>query len=244
MESWLQVFRRLSPEFLGAKLAAGMMWVSKRWTGFFQAGYLRYYILMIVGFMTLIIAWNLLPGIRLHAEFSDLKELVPYEVIVWGIMLVALGFTVFTGSRLAAVASLGVVGYAICLIFVFYSAPDLAMTQFTIDTLTVILFVLVLYRLPKYQNFSEPLDRFRDGGIALAFGSLITILALAVLNEPVKRETSKFYADNAYTLAKGKNIVNVILVDFRGMDTLVEISVLAIAAVGVYSLMRLRIKNE
>jgi multicomponent Na+:H+ antiporter subunit A len=244
MERWLHYFDRISPLHLGGKLADGMMGLSRAWTNFFQAGYLRYYILIIVSFTTAIVAWNLLPGISLYSEFSKLKELVPYEVIVWGIMLVALGFTVFTGSRLAAVAALGVVGYAICLIFVFYSAPDLAMTQFTIDTLTVILFVLVLYRLPKYLDFSERRDRYRDGGVALIFGSLITMLALAVLNEPVNRATSNYYAENAYTLAKGKNIVNVILVDFRGMDTLVEISVLAIAAVGVYSLMKLRIKNE
>jgi multicomponent Na+:H+ antiporter subunit A len=159
-------------------------------------------------------------------------------------MLVAIFLTVFTSSRLTAVATLGVVGYAICLIFVFYSAPDLAMTQFTIDTLTVILFVLVLYRLPKYLNLSGSKFRIRDGIIALCFGGLITVLAMEVLEEPQHTETGDFYAQNAYLLAKGKNVVNVILVDFRGLDTLVEITVLVIAALGVFGLLKLRIRNK
>jgi multicomponent Na+:H+ antiporter subunit A len=145
---------------------------------------------------------------------------------------------------LAAVAALGVLGYAISLIFVFYSAPDLAMTQFSIDTLTVILFVLVLYRLPKYLKLSDMRSRIRDMILALIFGALITTLALEVLSEPKYRETSEFYAENAYKLAKGKNVVNVILVDFRGIDTMVEITVLVIAAIGVFGLMKLRLKKS
>ena len=76
------------------------------------------------------------------------------------------------------------------------------------------------------------------------FGALITIVALEVLTEKVNGETSRYYADNAYVLAKGKNVVNVILVDFRGIDTLVEITVLSIAAIGVYSLLKFRKEDE
>ncbi|WP_238531584.1 hydrogen gas-evolving membrane-bound hydrogenase subunit E [Nitritalea halalkaliphila] len=129
------------------------------------------------------------------------------------------------------------------MIFLFYSAPDLAMTQFSIDTLTVILFVLVIYNLPKYNTISSKALRVRDGILALFFGTLIALTTLEVLNEPINRETSTYYADNAYVLAKGKNVVNVILVDFRGFDTMVEIIVLAIAAIGVFSLLKLRLKS-
>jgi multicomponent Na+:H+ antiporter subunit A len=159
-------------------------------------------------------------------------------------MLVSILFTLFTSSRLAAVASMGVVGYSICLLFVFYSAPDLAMTQFSIDTLTVILFVLVLYRLPKYLNLSDYKMRIKDGIISIAFGTIITILILEVMAEQVGRDVSEYYAHNAYLLAHGKNVVNVILVDFRGVDTLIEISVLAIAAIGVFGLLKLRLKSS
>jgi multicomponent Na+:H+ antiporter subunit A len=139
---------------------------------------------------------------------------------------------------------MGVVGYAICLLFVFFSAPDLAMTQFAVDTLTVILFVLVLYRLPKYLTFSDSRVRIRDGIVALGFGGMITWLALGVLSQPMVSEVSAYYSENAYKLAKGKNVVNVILVDFRGMDTLVEITVLVIAALGVFGLMKLRLNSK
>src|SRR5690554_1367782 len=159
------------------------------------------------------------------------------------IMIMGILITVFSQSRLTAIAALGVLGYAMCIIFVFYGAPDLAMTQFSIDTLTVILFVLVIYRLPKYIVYSGVRSRIRDGVVALSFGTLITLLILEVLAQPVNRDLSRYYADNAYLLAKGKNVVNVILVDFRGIDTLVEITVLAIAAIGVFSLIKLQLKK-
>lgn len=158
-------------------------------------------------------------------------------------MVVGIIVVVFSRSQLTAIAALSVLGYAICIIFVFYGAPDLAMTQFSIDTLMVILFVLIIFRLPKYRVFSNVRSRIRDGVVALSFGTLITLLILEVLAQPVHRELSRYYADNAYLLAKGKNVVNVILVDFRGIDTLVEITVLAIAAIGVYSLIKIEIEK-
>jgi multicomponent Na+:H+ antiporter subunit A len=75
--------------------------------------------------------------------------------------------------------------------------------------------------------------------LSLLFGTLIAILTLEVFEEPSSSEVSKYFADNAYLLAKGRNVVNVILVDYRGFDTMVETVVLVIAAVGVFSLMKL-----
>jgi multicomponent Na+:H+ antiporter subunit A len=186
----------------------------------------------------------LISHVTFQVDYDTLLHLTVYEVATVLIMIVAIFFAIFTESRLSAVAAMGVIGYTICLIFVYYSAPDLAMTQFTIDTLTVILFVLVLYRLPKYLHLSETKTRLRDGLVAVLFGSLITVLAIEVLQVSHAGETKRFYAENAYVLAKGKNIVNVILVDFRGMDTMVEITVLAIAALGVFGLLKLRIRNK
>ena len=118
------------------------------------------------------------------------------------------------------------------------------MTQFSIDTLTVILFVLVLYKLPKYLKLSDYKTRVRDGVLSSVFGLIITVLALEVLSEPVSKQVGEFYAANSYVEAHGKNVVNVILVDFRGADTLIEVSVLSIAAVGVFGLMKLRLKMK
>ncbi|MDO8967318.1 putative monovalent cation/H+ antiporter subunit A [Algoriphagus sp.] len=217
---------------------------SSLWTGLVQNGYLRNYILVILLFLMALIGYGMWGNFHPNIDFSQLLELTLYETGIMAIMLSAIVFTVFTGSRLTAVAAMGVVGYSLCLLFVFYSAPDLAMTQFAIDTLTVILFVLVLYRLPKYLPFSDSRVRVRDGIVALGFGGMITLLALGVLSNPVVSEVSEYYSANAYKLAKGKNVVNVILVDFRGMDTLVEITVLVIAALGVFGLMKLRLKSR
>ncbi len=236
-------FEGWSPKSIVLLLAGGFSKFSGVWTSLFQNGYLRYYLTTILGFLSVLVAYKLFQGVNIYIDIDSLSNITIYEAVTMFIMAVAIGFAVFSKSRLAAVASMGVVGYAICLIFLFYSAPDLAMTQFSIDTLTVILFVLVLYNLPKYLNLSDTRDKIRDGILALSFGALISIIALEVLNEPVNRETSEFYAEKAYTEAHGKNIVNVILVDFRGADTMVEITVLTIAALGVFSLLKLRLKN-
>jgi multicomponent Na+:H+ antiporter subunit A len=217
--------------------------LSALWTRFFQNGYLRNYVSTIMVFMIGLTGYALWNTATFSINFSTLTDITVYEVSVVGMMLIAVIYTVFTKSRLAAVASMGVVGLAICLVFVFYSAPDLAMTQFSIDTLTVILFVLVLYRLPRYLKLSNYKTRVKDGVLAIAFGTIITLLVLEVLSEPVGTEISDFYAQNAYVLAKGKNVVNVILVDFRGSDTFMEIAVLAIAAIGVFALLKLRLKE-
>ena len=236
---------RIAPQHLLTQLAKGFGMFAVVWTNFFQHGYLRYYIMTIILVLSIGMGYRLLSGYSLNTNFHPLLELSFYEVSIVLIMLVSILFAVFSRSRLAAVAGLGVVGYAICLLFVFYSAPDLAMTQFTIDTLTVILFVLVLYRLPRYLPISDGPTIARDWLVALSFGGLITLIALLVLEQPMDREVADFYAANAYVLAKGKNVVNVILVDFRGLDTLVEITVLCIAALGVYGLLKLRLKaNE
>jgi multicomponent Na+:H+ antiporter subunit A len=237
-------FHTISPLGIFEKTGVLSTKVSSLWTNFFQNGFLRNYVLTIILVISFLIGYNLLFNAKFQWDFSTILSVTNYEIGILSVMLVAILFTVFTSSRLTAVASLGVVGYAICLLFVFYSAPDLAMTQFTIDTLTVILFVLVLYRLPKYLTLSNNKIRIRDGVVALLFGSLITILSLEVIQQPMNNETGKFYAENAYLLAKGKNVVNVVLVDFRGIDTLVEITVLVIAAIGVFGLLKLRIRNN
>ncbi len=243
-EKQLKPFKFLAPKTLFKGAARAFQKIAFLWTNFFQNGFLRNYILTIILFLSFLICYYLVNNVTFSINFNSLLELTVYEVAILLIMIVAVFYTVFTKSRLAAVAAMGVVGYTICMIFVFYSAPDLAMTQFTIDTLTVILFVLVLYRLPKYLILSDFKTRLRDGIVALFFGTLITILSIEVLQVSHAGETKKFYAENAYVLAKGKNIVNVILVDFRGMDTMVEITVLVIAALGVFGLLKLRIRNK
>ncbi len=244
LEAALDRLFRFSPEGIFEASSRGFYRFSVIWTKRSQNGLLRYYILMVLTVLTGLVALRLGGAIHLRIDFASLLKLSWYELTIATILILGITVTVFSPSRLAAVVAMGVVGYSICLFFVFYSAPDLAMTQFTIDTLTVILFVLVLYKLPRYLKLSNLRSRIRDWIFATAFGAVIALIALEAINERSNRATSDFYAENAYLLAKGKNIVNVILVDFRGSDTLVEITVLAVAAVGVFSLLKLRLKKS
>lgn len=239
IEAGIERLEFLSPKHITERLAEGFQRFSLWYSQLLQNGYLRVYVGVIILFIFSLVGYKLVTQVELYINYDKISGLTEYELAILTLILVATLMTVFTTSRLTAVASMGVVGYAICLLFVFYSAPDLAMTQFTVDTLTVILFVLVLYRLPKYLNISSMRNRLRDGAIAISFGLLITVVALQVLNENVNQEVGHYYGENAYKLAKGKNIVNVILVDFRGIDTLIEIIVLTVAAIGVFSLLKL-----
>ncbi|WP_298527195.1 putative monovalent cation/H+ antiporter subunit A [uncultured Christiangramia sp.] len=235
-------YNKISPENILNLINKGFVQFSNFWTNFFQNGYLRNYISIIILFLVVIVGYIMIGNTRFVIDYNSLSKITVYEITTTLILIAGIFYTVFTESRLAAVAAMGVVGLSICLIFVFYSAPDLAMTQFSIDTLTVILFVLVLYKLPKYLKLSDYKTRVRDGVLSSVFGLIITVLALEVLSEPVSKQVGEFYAANSYVEAHGKNVVNVILVDFRGADTLIEVSVLSIAAVGVFGLMKLRLK--
>ncbi len=237
-------FLQLAPETLFRKFYYRFRDFSTWYTNTLHNGFLRSYLLRIIVFAVALLAYRLFKGGPLHISLDNISSVSFYEAVVCGILVAALYLTVTSPSRLTAVVGSGVIGYCICLLFIFYSAPDLAMTQFTIDTLTVVLFVLVLFRLPPFLNFSNTVVKIRDGSVSVAFGSLIALIALQALNEPIDTTVSKFYGDQAYVTAKGKNVVNVILVDFRGFDTMFEIVVLSVAALGVFSLIKLRLKSS
>ncbi len=235
----------ISPKNIALNFGNSFTRFSSAWTGVFQNGFLRNYVVTIVLFLVILVGYSLFSGSEgIVIDWRSLSKLTFYEIAIMSLMFMAVLFIVASRSRLNAVVGMGVLGYAICLLFVIYSAPDLAMTQFSIDTLTVILFVLVLARLPKYLEPSNHARKLRDGVISGSFGLLLALIALEVLQEPVNKEISEFYAENAYVLAQGKNVVNVILVDFRGADTWIEITVLTAAALGVFSLMKLRLKKD
>ena len=104
--------------------------------------------------------------------------------------------------------------------------------------------VAVLRRLPRLQSRSAPRARVVDALLAGAVGAVMTGLVLAVHAEPLRSRLAPFFRESSLVLAKGRNVVNVILVDFRGLDTLGEITVLGVAALGVWSLVRLRLASR
>jgi multicomponent Na+:H+ antiporter subunit A len=216
---------------------AGLNWVAWAQTRLLQSGYLRRYVLTVVVATVGVVgaALGRVEDLRAPTLWADVPF---YEVGLAGIILLTAVTAAGSASRYVAVTALGVLGYAMALIFVRFGAPDLAITQVLVDTLTVILFVLVFYHLPQFARLSSEPARARDVLVALAGGGLVTGLMLVV--PPSDPAVSRYYAEHSVGAAHGRNIVNVILVDFRGLDTLGEITVLALAGVGVYTLLKLR----
>jgi multicomponent K+:H+ antiporter subunit A len=148
--------------------------------------------------------------------------------------------------RLAALACAGVAGLVTCLTFVWFSAPDLALTQLLVEIVTVVLLLLGLRWLPKRVPLEWSMARIgaalprrlRDLAIAVAAGGGLATLAYAVMTRPLPQTISTFFVEHAYSEGGGTNVVNVILVDFRAFDTLGEITVLGAVALAVYSLLR------
>ncbi|UIR56260.1 putative monovalent cation/H+ antiporter subunit A [Sphingobacterium sp. SRCM116780] len=241
---WIEKLNYIAPKSIFQGVYNTIYNFSTRYSNYFHNGYLRSYLLKIILFAEVLLAYQLYLGGPLHIDWELLSSISIYEAITILILIGAVILTLSTSSRLTAVVSTSIIGYGICLIFVFYSAPDLAMTQFTIDTLTVVLFVLVLFRLPPFLNLANKKVLIRDAVVAIVFGIILAMVALRVLHVPTNIAVSEFYGKNSYLLAKGRNVVNVILVDFRGFDTMFEIIVLTIAALGVYSLLKLRLKSS
>ncbi len=229
----------VKPSYYYEVLLNGTINFAKFQSKVLQNGYLRYYVMVIL-ITTVGLAGFTLFSFKDFAETKISFEPTFAEIIIGLVMIGATFSAVRAKSRLAAIVSVGVVGYSVALIFIMYSAPDLAMTQFAIETLTVILFVLVIYKLPKFLPFSSTARRVRDFVIAGSGGLLMSLIALFIVSDPLTSELKNYFAENSLSLAKGKNIVNVILVDFRALDTMGEITVLAIAAVGVFALLKLR----
>jgi multicomponent Na+:H+ antiporter subunit A len=236
---FLDVGARFGPARGYRALLDGMLWLADRQTRVLQNGYLRVYLITIVSATTALVGYTLLTQTDLDGTLRS-PDVRVYELLIAGVILAATIAVTQARSRLAAVAALGTIGYGIALLYILFGAPDLAMTQFAIETLTVLLFVLVIYRLPRFASMSSRAVRARDAAIALSAGAMMTLLVLIVTANPTQTGLTSYFAENSVTLAKGRNIVNVILVDFRALDTLGEIVVLAVAAAGVYSLLKLR----
>jgi multicomponent Na+:H+ antiporter subunit A len=224
-------------------LLAGLNVVAQRQTQLLQSGYLRYYLMIIIVTTLGFAGSKLFIGIG-SATFTPNFDARFHEWVIAALILLAALTAVVFRSRLGAAAALGVVGYGVALIFIFFGAPDLAMTQFMIETLTVILFVLVFYHLPRFAVLSERLAIARDAILALSLGGLITTIVLIGSGIQLYPKISEYFVENSLPLGHGRNIVNVILVDFRAFDTLGEITVLAVAGIGVYALLKLKLGKK
>jgi multicomponent Na+:H+ antiporter subunit A len=163
------------------------------------------------------------------------------QLIAGGVIVVAAILAVRARRRLKAVVLLGISGYGVAMLYLLHGAPDLALTQVLVETITVVVFVLVLRRLPPYFS-DRPLaaSRWVRLVIGLAVGVTVAGLTLVAPDARIHIPQSVQFPKEAYAFGGGKNIVNVVLVDIRAWDTMGEISVLLVAATGVASLIFLQ----
>jgi len=146
--------------------------------------------------------------------------------------------TAFTRSRMTAIAALGVVGIGVALIFIMFSAPDVAITQLLVETLVVVLVAVAMLKLPRLGLARDRRRRPLHAALAVTVGALTTGILVAVLQNPLDRRLTDYFEAASWPEAFGRNIVNVILVDFRALDTFGEIAVVVVAALAAYALLR------
>ncbi|KAF2424168.1 Na+/H+ antiporter subunit A [Bacillus subtilis] len=249
LNKWKGIYKlfpsKLTLNRLYDKLLTLMEKGSYRVTKQYMTGFLRDYLLYIfAGFIILIGgAFAIKGGFSFKTE--GMAKIGVYEIILTLVMISATVATVFARSRLTAIIALGVVGYTLALFFVIFRAPDLALTQLVIETISVALFLLCFYHLPKLRLKTKTRTfRMTNFIISLGVGVIVTLLGIASSSQRTKDSIASFFVKHSHDLGGGDNVVNVILVDFRGFDTMFEITVLTIAALGIYSMIKTKVKEE
>ncbi|GLI89295.1 cation:proton antiporter [Bacillus subtilis subsp. subtilis] len=249
LNKWKGIYKlfpsKLTLNRLYDKLLTLMEKGSYRVTKQYMTGFLRDYLLYIfAGFIILIGgAFAIKGGFSFKTE--GMAKIGVYEIILTLVMISATVATVFARSRLTAIIALGVVGYTLALFFVIFRAPDLALTQLVIETISVALFLLCFYHLPKLRLKTKTRTfRMTNFIISLGVGIIVTLLGIASSSQRTKDSIASFFVKHSHDLGGGDNVVNVILVDFRGFDTMFEITVLTIAALGIYSMIKTKVKEE
>lgn len=214
----------------------GILAGAKRITRYSQNGSLQTYVVVTMGMMAAVfmapVLWGEMPAPRaLTVADSWLQFMV---------ILVALVFTVtvtIARHRFVAAVLLGGVGLSLSVLFALHGAPDLALTQLLVETVVLVVFLLVLRQLPRvFDTASSGARRFVHVAVSMAVGISVAAFAVMVNSARTAPSVGEDYISDSVPGGGGKNVVNVILVDFRGFDTLGEITVLAVAALGVANL--------
>lgn len=211
----------------------------------YMVGSIRTYIKYMMSAISIIVISTLFIQDAFAFTFKGTSKIELFDALIVIVLMVGTCVAVFAKSRIASIIGLGAVGYAVALFFVLFNAPDLALTQLVIETISVALFLLVFYHLPKFQKVVER-KKFQFGRIIVSIlvGCMVTAVALAAQSQKLVTSIKTYYEDTVYSLAGGGNIVNVILVDYRGFDTLFEIAVLSIAGMSIYAMIKLRLGRK
>lgn len=238
---YLFQFQESLPSLNAKKAFDGSIYVMTKWCqakiSDIENGSLQRYLMLIFLVVLLFAGWPLFEMNHLGGE----KQLTPIDVHnAMGaalLMIGAVSTVIWYHNRVISLLMLSVVGLMVSVAFTHFSAPDLALTQLTVEVVTVILLMLALFFLPQHSpKESSSLRVVRDVGISAALGIVVASICYALITRPLE-SISDFFLANAKTGGGGTNVVNVILVDFRGFDTLGEICVLGIAALGIYKVL-------
>jgi len=233
-EAW---FGRATGRQLFEATIDGLFAMAGRVTSLFESGSLQRYLAWMLGAVIVVGAAPLL-GRSVGSGARELLPANPLSMAVWLLLLATCVALVVTHHRrFQAVVLVGVVGLVTSLSFVSLSAPDLALTQLSVELVSTVLLLMGLALLPNHTpRESSTGTRVRDAAIALAGGAGVAWIAWVMMTRD-HSSIAWYFLENALPLGGGSNVVNVILVDFRGYDTFGEITVLGIAAVGVLALM-------
>ncbi|TDQ63855.1 multicomponent Na+:H+ antiporter subunit A [Maritalea mobilis] len=210
-------------------------------TRFFHHGRLEFYLILVFvclagALFAPLVMQDALPNLP---AFPNLRF---YEWAILAIAVIGLIAVILAKTRLVAIVSLGIQGFAVAIIFLLFGAPDLGFTQLMVETLSVVILALVMTRLHLDQRDSRVLEEaVRDGAIAIVCGFGFVALLLAVLSVELDTSLSEFFIETSVPIAHGRNIVNVILVDYRALDTLGEISVVMTAGIAILALIGIRV---
>ncbi|GAA0136763.1 Na+/H+ antiporter subunit A [Paenibacillus sp. YSY-4.3] len=218
--------------------------ISNRITSFYMTGYLRSYSIYIFLFFIAAVGGTLLFTGAYAFDFTGDAPISVYEFVLVLVMAAAALAIPLAKSRVNAVLLNGTLGYSMALFFVVFRAPDLALTQLVVETVSTALFLLCFYFLPKWKKEEAPRRTKRTNlAISIAVGIVFVLVALSVRGGKLF-DTISGYFEDAYELAGGKNIVNAILGDFRAFDTMLEVIVLFIGGLSVYTLIKLKTTKE
>ncbi len=232
----------LSERFF-AGLNAFMSFAGRK-TSFVQHGYHRFYLMTMILSATALL-WYGMFKMNFSWDSHLFEGVLSWIVLVAIFVIVSASIaTVTTSNRLNALIYIGLVGIGLTIIFIYYGGVDLAITLIVVETLMIVIGAMVVYRLPKYIRYSGVTSRVRDVLISVVFGATITAIILAISPDYQAKEVADYFVENSLTKGFGKNVVNVILVDFRALDTLGEITVLALAAIGIASLLKLKLDKK
>lgn len=218
---------------------------TKKLSNLYMTGAIRHYLMYMFASIVLLVISTLFLKDGFHFSVEHTAKIGVVEIIIVMMLVVGTLTVLFAKTRLTAIIALGAVGYSVALFFILFNAPDLALTQLVIETVSVALFLLAFYHLPKsYRQKERTPFKVKNFLIALSVGIMVTLLALSAQSQKLIPSISKFYKETVSTEAGGGNIVNVILVDYRGFDTLFEITVLSIAAMAIIGMIKLRLARK